>query len=145
MAEALLKSLGAGRYSAASAGSHPAGSVHPAAIRLLQKERLFTNELRSKSWDEFSGPLAQPVDIVITVCDNAAGESCPVWNGAPLTAHWGTPDPAAVSGPDSVVDAAFEKAYLRLRRRVDALLSVEIDGLSRQELRAAISQIAERA
>jgi protein-tyrosine-phosphatase len=123
LAEAILNSEGAGRYKAFSAGSHPKGAVHPAALALLKYLRLPTEGLRSKSWDEFAVPDAPPLHVVITVCDNAAGEVCPIWPGNPATAHWSIPDPAAVEG--AAQKDAFLEAYRRLRAHILDFLSTE--------------------
>jgi arsenate reductase (thioredoxin) len=124
MAEALLNRLGQGRFRAFSAGSQPKGTVHPQALAQLRREGMPTDGLRSKSWDEFAGPGAPPMDLVVTVCDRAAAESCPFWPGAPARAHWGVDDPAAVEGPPEAQARAFERAYRdleqRIRRLVDA-------------------------
>ena len=108
-----------------SAGSQPAGQVNPGAIDKLQREGHSTDDLASKSWDTFSGPDAVAFDLVVTVCDNAAGESCPIWAGSPLTVHWGIPDPAAASGDEAVVREAFDQAYARLRARINRLAALE--------------------
>src|SRR5918997_2052984 len=114
MAEAILNSLGGGRFRAFSAGSHPTGTVNPFALELLARNRISTAGLRSKSWDEFVRPGAPRMDMVITVCDQAAGEVCPVWPGQPITAHWGIEDPAAVSIGDVAQWSAFRKAFREL-------------------------------
>src|SRR5512134_1660508 len=114
MSEALLNRRGGGRFRAFSAGSHPAGRVSPFAIDLLQRSGIPTEGLRSKSWDEFAVPDAPRLDFVFTVCDNAAGEVCPLWPGQPVTAHWGVPDPAAVEGSDAARRKAFEAAFRSL-------------------------------
>jgi len=106
LAESTLNRLGGGRFKAFSAGSYPKGKVHPYALELLERQNYPTKHLRSKSWDEFAGPDAEPLDFVITVCDNAAGEVCPIWPGQPVTAHWGLPDPAALEGSESEKRAA---------------------------------------
>ena len=126
LAEVLLNELGGDRYRASSAGSHPTGSVNPGALAKLAAEGHGIDGLASKSWDAFSGPDAPAFDVVITVCDSAAGESCPVWNGAPVTVHWGIPDPAYVDDP-AAREAAFDLAYLRLRRRIEKMLAVADD------------------
>jgi arsenate reductase len=140
IAEVLLRSLGEGRFQVFSAGSHPTGRVNPEAIRQLELYGHDVSDLRSKSWDEFCGSDAPPLDIVITVCDNAAGETCPVWNGAPVSAHWGVPDPAAVGGSASDISAAFEAAYIQLRTCVEALLLTP-GGLTRSESKTSLKQI----
>jgi arsenate reductase len=141
MAEAILNRKGQGRFVAFSAGSKPAGRVNPHAMSLLERKRYSTQNLRSKSWDEFSGATAPALDYVITVCGNAAGEACPVWIGAPVSAHWGIADPADVTGPGEVIAAAFETAYRLLEARIDKFLSLDHDGLTRIELTAALREI----
>ena len=139
IAEVLLHDLGAGRVHAHSAGSHPAGQVNPGALAKLAAERHATVGLRSKSWDEFSGSGAMPIDIVITVCDNAAGESCPLWSGSPVTVHWGIPDPAGFED-EAESRAAFDRAYSQLRRRVESMLALADLGD-----RAALQRVHEQA
>lgn len=126
LAEAYLNSIGAGRFQAFSAGSHPAGRVNPLAIELLQRNRIATGHLRSKAWDEFARADAPRMDIVITVCDQAAGEVCPLWPGRPVTAHWGIQDPAAVAGDDEGKRRAFLHAFAELRTRIDLLARLSI-------------------
>ncbi len=133
LAEVLLNELGAGRLNAFSAGSQPVGRVNPGAIRKLEKEGHDVSGLASKSWARFSGPEAPTLDLVITVCDNAAGESCPIWNGAPVTAHWGIPDPAS--------DGDFDSAYERLRSRIEALLELPFAQMRAADLDAALKDI----
>lgn len=139
MAEALLNHKGRPSFTAYSAGSHPAGRVHPAALKQLESAHISTGGLRSKSWDEFEGPGAPQLDFVFTVCDNAAKEVCPVWPGQPMTAHWGIPDPAEVRGSDEVVGKAFREAFFLLDRRISLFRSLPLstlDGLAlRKELR----------
>lgn len=125
LAEAILNKEGAGRFHAFSAGSFPKGEVHPAALRLLEDLGYSTREFRSKSWDEFASEGAPPIDIVITVCDNAAGEVCPMWPGKPVTAHWGLPDPAAVDGKGQ--RQAFLDTYHALQRRIGRLLTLRLE------------------
>ena len=110
MAEVMLNHLGGGRFRAFSAGSHPSGKVNPYSVETMRSAGLPVDGLRSKSWDEFAAPGAPPIDFIFTVCDNAAGEACPVWPGKPITAHWGVEDPAAVEGSDEEKRAAFQKA-----------------------------------
>lgn len=139
MAEALLNHLGQGRFRALSAGSHPKGTVHSEALAQLRRAGLPVEGLRSKSWDEFGGPAAPPVDIVITVCDRAAAESCPFWPGAPITAHWGVDDPAAVEGPQQ--SAAFERAYRELEGRVRRLVALPVESLDAAALKERLREI----
>jgi arsenate reductase len=122
LAEAYLNTAGRGQFRAYSAGSHPAGKVNPFAVELLKNHRIDIAGLRSKSWDEFAKPDAPKLDFVFTVCDNAAGETCPLWPGRPITAHWGVADPAAVQGDDDVKRKAFLKAFTELSRRIDLLV-----------------------
>lgn len=143
LAEVLLNELGHGAFRAFSAGSRPAGKVNPGALRKLKRCGHGVDALASKSWDVFSGDGAPAMDIVITVCDNAAGESCPVWYGSPVIAHWGIPDPA-VFDDDVARDAAFDVAYDRLRRRIEGLLALPSD-LQGEALRRALRQIHESA
>jgi arsenate reductase (thioredoxin) len=141
LAEAYLNSAGGGRFVAYSAGSHPAGRVNPLALELLAKHRLPTEGLRSKNWDEFARPGAPHMSFVFTVCDNAAGEVCPVWPGQPLTAHWGIEDPAAVQGTDQQKRKAFLKAFTQLTARINLLLNLPLDKLDRLALKAKLDQI----
>ena len=130
-----MNHLGKGRFRAYSAGSHPAGKVNPFAVELLENAKLPTEGLRSKAWEEFARPGAPPLDFILTVCDNAAGEACPVWPGKPMTAHWGVADPAAVQGSDEDKRAAFRDAASTLRRRIELLVSLPVttlDSLSTQ-------------
>ena len=122
LAEAYLNSVGGGRFRAFSAGSHPAGKVNPFAIELLEKNRISIEGLRSKSWDEFAKPGAPRLHYVFTVCDNAAGETCPLWPGQPIKEHWGVPDPAAVRGSDEEKRKAFLAAFTQLSARIDQFL-----------------------
>lgn len=139
MAEALLNVFGAGRFRAHSAGSFPSGTVQPIAAELARSFG-YTEPLRSKRWDEFAQAGAPPIDLVITVCDNAAGEACPIWPGQPVTAHWGVPDPVAVDGSPEQRRRAFESAWAMLRQRIERLLALPLEQLDRatlqQELRA---------
>ncbi|MBI5272042.1 MAG: arsenate reductase ArsC [Burkholderiales bacterium] len=144
MAEALMNDLGAGRFQAHSAGSHPTGQVHPWAMEMLARHRLPVQGGRSKSWDEFVGPGAPRLDFVFTVCDKAAGELCPVWPGQPMTAHWGVPDPAAVTGPDALVEKAFSDTLLTLKRRIQLMLSLPLDSLDRLAIQHEIQAIGSR-
>ena len=139
LAEAYLNSVGRGRFHAYSAGSHPAGKVNPFALGLLERNRIPIQGLRSKPWEEFAGADSPRMDIVITVCDQAAGETCPVWPGQPVTAHWGVEDPAAADGDDAAKRAAFLKAFSVLQKRIALLTSLRLEALDRmaaeQELR----------
>ena len=140
LAEVLLRDLGLGRFEAASAGSKPTGRVHPVALATLAAHGHATDGLRSKSWEELAAPGAPPLDLVITVCASAAGETCPIWPGRPITAHWGEPDPAAVEGPSDAQEAAFEAVYQRMRARVERLLDLPA-GLADAELSARVREI----
>lgn len=133
LGEVLFNELGRGRFRAFSAGSQPTGAVNPGAIEKLQREGHSVEGLESKSWDRFSGDGAPDIDIVITVCDNAAGESCPLWNGAPVTVHWGIPDPAR--------DGDFDAAYRRLRSRIEAMLALPVEEMQADELSAALGRV----
>ena len=141
LAEATLNAMGKGRFKAWSAGSHPAGKVNPYAIELLQKNRLSTEDLRSKSWDEFARADAPALDFVFTVCDNAAGELCPIWPGQPMTAHWGVPDPAAVEGSDEAKRKAFFTAWNQLQHRISIFVSLSLDKLDRLALKQRLDDI----
>src|SRR5688572_11152949 len=129
LAEAYLNSIGRGRFRAYSAGSHPTGKVNPFALELLERNRMPTEGLRSKAWNEFATPEAPSMDIIITVCDQAAGEMCPVWPGKPVTAHWGVEDPAAVTGTVEEKRAAFMKAFGTLQKRIALLCSLRLESL----------------
>jgi arsenate reductase len=131
LAEAYLNSIGRGRFRAFSAGSHPSGKVNAFALELLERNRIPTNGMRSKPWDEFAAPGAPRMDIIITVCDQAAGEICPVWPGRPVTAHWGVEDPAAVSGSDETKRTAFMNAFAVLQKRIALLTSLRLELLDR--------------
>ena len=141
LAEAYLNSAGKGRFRAYSAGSHPAGKVNPFALELLEKNRLSTTGLRSKNWDEFARPGAPKLDFVFTVCDNAAGEVCPVWPGQPITAHWGIADPAAATGSDADKRKAFLRAFSELSTRINLVLALPIDKLDRLTLKRKLDEI----
>jgi arsenate reductase len=142
LAESLLNHWGRGRFRAFSAGSFPKGQVHPFAIELLQRTHLPTEGLRSKSWDEFSATGAPPIDFVITVCDNAAGEVCPIWPGKPMTAHWGIADPASVQG-DAEKTAAFRRALAELEARIKLFVNIPIESLDRIALQQAVRSIGQ--
>lgn len=137
LGEVLINELGGGEFRAFSAGSHPVGQVNPGAIQKLQEKGHPTDGLASKSWDQFANADAPAIDIVITVCDNAAGEACPVWQGAPVTVHWGIPDPAA--------DGDFDSAYKRLCARIEALVQLPIARMDTTERITALSRIHEDA
>lgn len=141
LAEAYLNARGEGRFVAYSAGSHPAGKVNPFALELLKKHRLDTSDLRSKNWEEFARPGAPKLDFVFTVCDNAAGEACPLWPGQPVTAHWGVADPAAVQGSDEEKRKAFLKAFTELSTRINLMLALPMDKLDRQALTGKLREI----
>ena len=144
MAEALLNVLGAGRFRAYSAGSFPSGKVQPIAAELVRAFG-YDEPLRSKSWDEFAQADSPRIDLVITVCDNAAGELCPIWPGQPVTAHWGVPDPASVGGSEEERRCAFESAWMMLRRRIDLLLALPLDKLDRIATQQELRDIARTA
>ena len=141
LAEALMNRLGSGRFKAYSAGSHPTGRVNPLALETLAAAQLPTDGYRSKAWDEFAAPGAPPMDFIITVCDDAAGEACPVWPGEPATAHWGVADPAAVEGTEAQKRAAFRDAATILRRRIELLVALPLDKLDRMSLRTRLREI----
>lgn len=142
LAEALLNTLGAGRFTAYSAGSHPAGTVQPLAAELARSLGYDTTRLRSKSWDEFAALTAPRMNFILTVCDSAAGETCPIWPGHPATAHWGIPDPASVTGDEATRRAAYRDAMLRLRQRIDLLLALPDEKLRSLAARDALQTIA---
>jgi arsenate reductase len=143
LAESILNRAGAGRFKAWSAGSMPTGKVNPFAIQLLESLRYPTDGLRSKSWDEFAGEGAPEFDFIITVCDNAAGEVCPIWPGKPMRAHWGIPDPAAAIGSDTDIALAFADAYRMLANRVNLFISLPIDKLDRMSLKRRMDDIGQ--
>jgi protein-tyrosine-phosphatase len=141
LAEAYLNVAGKGRFAAYSAGSRPTGRVNPFALELMEKNRLPIAGLRSKNWEEFARPGAPKLDFVFTVCDNAAGEVCPVWPGQPITAHWGIADPAAVAGSDPDKRKAFLRAFTELSTRINLLLSFPLDKLDRLTLQKKLDEI----
>jgi len=141
MAECALNRHGRGRFEAHSAGSHPTGRVHPVALALLERYNYPTAELRSKSWDEFARPAAPPLDFVFTVCDNAAGEVCPVWPGQPMTAHWGVEDPAAFVGPEDRQLRFFRDIYFQLERRIQIFVNLPIRALDKLSLQKRLDEI----
>lgn len=144
LAEALMNHRGRGRFRGFSAGSFPTGRVNPHALALLERLNIPAEGARSKSWDEFAAPGAPPIDFVITVCDNAAGEVCPVWPGHPLSAHWGVEDPAAASGTDAEIAAAFQQAFTVLEHRVRAFLELPVESLERSALKQHMDRIGTR-
>lgn len=143
LAEGLLKGLGTDRFQAYSAGSTPKGEVHPMAIATLSSYSLPTDGYRSKSWDEFAAPGAPKMDFIITVCDNAAGEVCPVWPGQPMTAHWGVEDPAAHEGTEEERLKAFHDAARMLKRRIELFLSLPLDRLDAMSLQTELRGIGQ--
>ncbi|MBP6514834.1 MAG: arsenate reductase ArsC [Steroidobacteraceae bacterium] len=143
LAEALINHLGAGRFRGFSAGSQPNGRVNPHALALLARMNIPAEGARSKSWDEFAAPGAPPIDFVITVCDNAAGEVCPIWPGQPMTAHWGIDDPAAVEGSDLDKAQAFRKAFNALEHRIRLFMSLPIASLDRLRLEQELDAIGQ--
>ena len=145
LAEALLNNLGGGRFRAFSAGSMPKGEVNPHALPLVRALGFRDGDFRSKPWDEFAVAGALKLDLVITVCDDAAGEVCPVWPGQPITAHWGIPDPAAVEGTEAEVGLAFAEAYKQLSRRIGLLLALPVETLSQQALKSHMAEIGATA
>ncbi len=141
LAESILRKDGAGRFNAYSAGSHPKGVVNPFALKTLTSLGYPTDGLRSKSWEEFAAPQAPQIDFIFTVCDNAAGEICPIWPGHPMTAHWGIEDPAAVEGPDLLIEAAFVEAFRLLRNRIGPFLALPLASLTKLALAARLTEI----
>ena len=141
MAEAILNFKAQGRIAGYSAGSHPAGTVRPEALRQMRGAGIPIDGLRSKSWDEFAREDAPQMDFVFTVCDNAARETCPVWPGRPATAHWGLADPAAARGTDEEVGRAFAEAFKTLEHRIDLLLELKLESMESSELKARLEEI----
>ncbi len=144
MAEAMLNHLGHGRFHGYSAGSHPTGKVNPYALDILANAGLPIRGFRSKDWSEFAQPGAAQMDFILTVCDNAAGEICPVWPGKPITAHWGVPDPAAVEGSDEKKRAAFKDAATTLRRRIELLVSLPPEKLDRMSAKRQLDELGRK-
>jgi protein-tyrosine-phosphatase len=144
LAESLINTLGRGKFRGFSAGSFPKGRVHPMAIELLKRMNLPTEGLRSKSWDEFAAPGAPPLDFIFTVCDNAAGEVCPVWPGKPMTAHWGIADPAAVEGSEADKAFAFRKALEELETRIKLFAALPLGSLDRMKLQETLRAIGKQ-
>ena len=141
LAEAILDRLGGDRIRAHSAGSQPQGRVHPMALELLEERGHDVSGLRSKSWSEFEGPGAPALDFVFTVCDNAANETCPIWPGRPVTAHWGVADPAAFEGPEDEQRKVFARTYMELHRRIELFTSLPIESLDHLALEARLEEI----
>ena len=145
LAESVLnnQAIGQGRFRAFSAGSHPAGTVQPLALELLKKYHYPTDALRSKSWDEFTGPGAPELDFVFTVCDRAAGEVCPFWPGQPMTAHWGVEDPTAVEGDEETQRKAYANAFMLLRNRITMFAALPMEKLDRLSLKKRLDEIGQ--
>lgn len=141
MAEAIMNKKGFPTFTAYSAGSHPKGAVHPAALRQLELAKLPVAGLRSKAWEEFATPGAPKLNFVFTVCDNAAKEVCPIWPGQPMTAHWGVPDPAAVEGTPEQIERAFRDAFMILDRRINLFLCLPLSSLDRLAIKNEIDRI----
>ncbi|MDH0364730.1 arsenate reductase ArsC [Comamonas aquatica] len=143
LAEGILNELGKGKLRAFSAGSHPKGEVHPQALATLKRLHMPDTGYRSKSWDEFVAPQAPVFDFIFTVCDNAAGEVCPLWPGNPVSAHWGLPDPAAVTGTEEQQVKAFRDTAMMLRRRIELLLSLPLHRLDAMSLQSELRKIGQ--
>ena len=141
MAEAIMNQKGRPNFTAYSAGSHATGKIRPEAIKQLEQARLPTEMLRSKNWDEFAKPGAPQLDFVLTVCDNAAKEVCPIWPGQPMTAHWGVPDPAAVAGTPEQIERAFREAFMILERRISLLLCLPLASLDKLAIQKELDRI----
>jgi arsenate reductase len=141
MAEAILNKIGQGKFQAYSAGSQPKGRVHPQTLRLLTSLGYDVSQLRSKSWDEFAKPGAPPIDFIFTVCDNAAGEACPIWPGKPATAHWGIADPAEATGTEAEVAVAFTEAHRMLAQRIGAFAALPLSSLDAMSLQNKLREI----
>jgi arsenate reductase len=141
IAEALLRRLGQGKFRAFSAGSFPKGRVHPQALGIVEGLGCDPDDFRSKSWDEFAAPGAPPLDFVFTVCDNAAGEVCPIWPGQPITAHWGVPDPAEATGTDTEIALAFAETTRQLRNRIGLFVELPVEKLERSRLQHRLREI----
>lgn len=145
LAEGILRHVGEGKFQAFSAGSHPKGAVNPFALKVLAAHGYSTTGFRSKNWEEFSGEGAPELDFVVTVCDNAAGEACPLWPGRPVTAHWGIEDPAAVEGTDIEKERAFEEAFRFLSRRIEAFVALPVESLDALKMEAEMKRIGRLA
>lgn len=144
LAEAIMNKVGSGKFVGYSAGSDPKGQVNASALALLERLGYPTATLRSKSWNEFGQPDAPQLDFIFTVCDNAANEVCPVWPGQPMTAHWGIPDPAAVTGDDKKILVAFRDAHTSLQRRIELFAALPIKSLDRMSLKKRLDEIGSR-
>ena len=144
LAEAILNAEGNGKFKAFSAGSHPSGKVNPYAVDLLEQRHYHTASLRSKAWDEFALPASPELDFVFTVCDNAAGEVCPVWPGQPISAHWGVEDPATVEGTDDDKRKAFVKTFTVLQRRISLFASLPLDQIDKLSLQTKLRDIGKQ-
>jgi len=144
LAEALLNHYGKGRFRGFSAGSHPGGAVNPLSLKVLAESGIALEGLHCKSWDEFAGPDAPQMDLVITVCDAAAGETCPHWPGQPATAHWGYSDPSAVGGSDELRAAAFRQTMFQIRRRIELLINLPPSALERMSLQDEARRLAKK-
>jgi len=145
MAEAILNRLGKGRFTAYSAGSQPSGSVNPKALHVLEQSNFITDHARSKGWDEFAGPDAPVMDFVFTVCDQAAQESCPVWPGQPMTAHWGVADPVKAEGNETEKQLAFSEAFRMLSNRISIFVSLPLTSLDKLSLQKKLDEIGKAA
>jgi arsenate reductase len=145
MAEAILNGKGQPLFTAYSAGSHPSGNVHPEALKQVESAHLPTEGLRSKSWEEFAKPGAPKMDFVFTVCDNAARETCPVWPGHPMTAHWGVPDPALAKGTAEQIEHAFRDAYLLLEQRISLFLNLPLASLEKMAIQKEVNRIGKES
>jgi len=141
MGEAILNRIGGGRFKAYSAGSHPKGEVDPRTLQLLKRLNYSTEGYRSKSWDEFARPGAPHLDFVVTVCDQAAQEACPIWPGQPMTAHWGVPDPAAATGTDEEISRAFYEAYRQLNNRISLFVALPLAGIDTLAMKKRLDEI----
>lgn len=141
IAEAILNREGRGNFHALSAGSQPKGQVHPQTLGLLQKMNFDVSSFRSKSWNEFAGPGATPLDFVFTVCDSAAGEACPFWPGQPMTAHWGVPDPAAATGSEAEIGLAFAETFRLLSNRISVFVSLPLKSLDKLSLQRQLDSV----
>src|SRR5216684_8556074 len=144
LAEAILNQKGSPSFQACSAGSHPTGRVNPIAVKLLDAAKMPVANLRSKSWDEFAKPGAPKMDFVFTVCDSAAAEVCPVWPGQPMTAHWGIPDPASITGSDAEIARAFLDAFVTLDRRIGVFTALPLSSLEKMSIQKEVDKIGQQ-